>query len=71
MNIAAQTLPFSNNVAPNQFGWNIVKKPNVAVIITHFNYSELIEPAIDSVLEQTYENVRCVVVDDCSDPKHR
>jgi len=40
--------------------------PNVSVIIPTHNRSELIERAIRSVLGQTFSNLECIVVDDCS-----
>jgi glycosyltransferase involved in cell wall biosynthesis len=42
-----------------------------AVIITHYNYAEFIEDAIDSVLAQTHENFHCVIIDDASDAGQR
>jgi glycosyltransferase involved in cell wall biosynthesis len=50
---------------------DIVKKPKVTVIVTHHNYSAFIASAIDSVLNQTYDNVDCIIVDDRSDRQHQ
>jgi glycosyltransferase involved in cell wall biosynthesis len=45
-------------------------KPLVSIIVTHFNYSDHIEDALLSLLDQTHENWECVVIDDGSDPAH-
>ena len=41
-----------------------------AVIITHYNRSQFIKSAIESVLCQTHANLECIVVDDASDETH-
>jgi glycosyltransferase involved in cell wall biosynthesis len=46
-------------------------KPLVSVIVTHHNYSHHIENALLSVLDQTYENWECLVVDDASESEHQ
>lgn len=40
--------------------------PRVLIIITHHNYCQFIEGALESVREQSYTNFRCIVVDDFS-----
>ncbi|CAA2138127.1 glycosyltransferase family 2 protein [Hyphomicrobium sp. ghe19] len=45
--------------------------PLVSVIITHRNYSDHLQDAILSILDQTHENWECVIVDDGSDAAHR
>ena len=39
----------------------------VSAIITTHNRIELLKRAIDSVLNQTYKNIECIVIDDASD----
>ena len=41
-------------------------KPLVSIIITTFNRVDMIGRCIDSVINQEYENVEIIVVDDCS-----
>ncbi|MDH6263556.1 glycosyltransferase family 2 protein [Bradyrhizobium sp. BR13661] len=38
----------------------------ISIIIANYNYAEFIAECINSVLNQTYENIECVVVDDGS-----
>jgi len=40
--------------------------PLVSVIITTFNRKNLLENAVESVANQTYENVEIILIDDCS-----
>lgn len=40
--------------------------PLVTAIITTHNRNNLVGRAIESVLNQTYENLECIVVDDAS-----
>lgn len=40
--------------------------PTVSAIITTYNRPDLLPRAIDSVLTQTFEDLECLVVDDCS-----
>lgn len=41
-------------------------EPLVSVIMTSFNTGALIEPAVKSILAQTWTNLELIVVDDCS-----
>jgi glycosyltransferase involved in cell wall biosynthesis len=49
--------------ALNRAAWH---KPLISIVITHFNYADHIEDAILSLLDQSYENWECVIVDDAS-----
>lgn len=65
------TLPSDVKLAEltlNRGRWH---QPRVAVIIVHFDYADFLEDAIVSVIDQSYRNVECVVVDDGSSPAHR
>lgn len=42
------------------------KAPLISVIITNYNYEKFIGEAIESVLNQTYENIELIVIDDGS-----
>ena len=45
-------------------------KPRVTFIIAHHNYQQYLADAIQSALDQTYENIHVCVIDDCSnDPE--
>ncbi|MGB3653465.1 MAG: glycosyltransferase, partial [Rivularia sp. (in: cyanobacteria)] len=48
-----------------------VYNPLVTVIIGNYNYEQFIGKAIDSVLNQTYENIEIIVVDDGSTDNSR
>lgn len=41
-------------------------EPLVSVVIPTYNRKELVARAVHSVLAQTYKNLECIVVDDCS-----
>lgn len=44
-----------------------ILKPKVSIVITTYNNSKYITEAINSVLEQDYENKEIIVIDDASD----
>jgi glycosyltransferase involved in cell wall biosynthesis len=43
-----------------------VRLPLVSVIVINFNYGRFLRTAVDSIFDQTYPNVECVVVDNAS-----
>jgi glycosyltransferase involved in cell wall biosynthesis len=40
--------------------------PKVSIIVTNHNYAEYIEDCLHSVSLQTYSDVECIIIDDCS-----
>src|ERR1700724_2529645 len=40
--------------------------PLVSVIIVNYNYARFLKQAADSVFEQTYPNIECIIVDNAS-----
>jgi len=49
----------------------IKMRPLVTVYITNFNYGDYIEDAINSVLDQSYENIELLIIDDGSTDNSR
>lgn len=43
-----------------------MKKPKVSVLMSVYNGEMFLVEAMDSILEQTYQNWECIVIDDCS-----
>ncbi len=44
--------------------------PRAAIVVTHHDYSDHLEDALLSLLDQSYDNWECVVIDDASDRGH-
>lgn len=40
--------------------------PKVSAIIPNYNHAQFLEQRIDSILDQTYENLEVLILDDCS-----
>jgi len=40
--------------------------PKVSIIVTNFNYADYIQDCLQSVSLQTYPDIECVIIDDCS-----
>lgn len=38
----------------------------VSIVIPNYNRANLIGETLDSIIQQTYENWECIIVDDCS-----
>lgn len=45
---------------------NIAHKPLISVLITYYNQKKYVQRALQSVLDQTYDNIEIVLGDDCS-----
>lgn len=43
-----------------------IKSPLVSIIVTNFNYARYIETCLQSIADQTYTKLECVIVDDVS-----
>lgn len=63
MNISGPADGFSTRAAMLDQAFRL---PLVSVIIVNYNYGRFVEQAVDSVFQQTYPNVECVVVDNAS-----
>lgn len=40
--------------------------PLVSVVFTSYNHKEYVKQALDSIVNQTYQNIEIIVIDDCS-----
>jgi glycosyltransferase involved in cell wall biosynthesis len=47
------------------------ERPKVSILVSNYNYAEYIAQAIDSVLEQTYQNFELIISDDGSTDNSR
>lgn len=43
-----------------------MEKELISIVLTSYNHKEYIEKAITQILNQTYENIELIIVDDCS-----
>ena len=46
--------------------YSVLHEPVVSIVIINWNYGRFVADAIQSVKEQTYKNIECVVVDNGS-----
>ena len=44
----------------------INQNPLVSVVFTSFNHKEFLKEALDSLVNQTYQNIEIIIIDDCS-----
>lgn len=63
LQMLSKTIPFNEYKKLDRTAWH---KPLISIVITHCDYADHIEDAILSILDQTYDNWECVVVDDAS-----
>jgi glycosyltransferase involved in cell wall biosynthesis len=50
---------------------DLTELPKCSIIITHFEYSHVVEHALQSVIDQDHGDFECIIVDDCSSDVHR
>ena len=63
-------MDFLDKSRPDLSGEKVVSPPFglplVSVIIVNYNYGRFLKQAVDSVFEQTYPNIECIIVDNAS-----
>lgn len=59
----AETHPHKADEIANSLPFSL---PLVSVIIVNYNYGRFLKQAADSVFEQTYPNIECIIVDNAS-----
>lgn len=47
----------------------MIKKPIVSVICLCYNHEEYVTDALDSIINQTYDEIEIIIIDDCSTDK--
>ncbi|MEM7070017.1 MAG: glycosyltransferase family 2 protein, partial [Pseudomonadota bacterium] len=67
MNAAKKGGGDSRQKSDNFCGIDQLPLPSCAIIITHYNLASYLKDALISVINQTYQNWQCLVVDDASD----
>jgi glycosyltransferase involved in cell wall biosynthesis len=45
---------------------NVIKSGLVSVVVASYNHAEYLEQRMDSLINQTYQNIEILVIDDCS-----
>jgi glycosyltransferase involved in cell wall biosynthesis len=63
VNISGPAESFSTRTATRELAFRL---PLVSVIIVNYNYGRFLNQAVDSVFQQTYPNIECIVVDNAS-----
>ncbi|MGB3281542.1 MAG: glycosyltransferase, partial [Methylovirgula sp.] len=63
MNISGSVESFSTKAITLDRAFRL---PLVSVIIVNYNYGAFLDQAVDSVFQQTYPHVECIVVDNAS-----
>jgi len=63
VNISEPAESFSKRTAGQEV---VFRLPVVSVIIVNYNYGRFLDQAVDSVFQQTYPNLECIIVDNAS-----
>ena len=59
------------DIKPQQTTFAQPQSALITVIVTHFNYADMIGTALSSLLAQSYQQFECIIVDDCSSNEQR